>query len=81
MTLTTKTAVEIVFTGRQLRIGARLVDRQKHIWREIVMADKGESFRYDRFIIVIIILVQDQLQCAKSATAFGCKPKRKSWSG
>ena len=34
ITSTTKTAVEVVFTDRRLRVGARIVDRQKHIWRE-----------------------------------------------
>jgi hypothetical protein len=40
----------------------------------------GQQWEQQR-IIVITILVQDQVQCAKSTTAFCCKPKRGSWYG
>ena len=46
-----------------------------------VTADEGKPVRYEGYVILFFILSKDQVQCEKSATAFGCKPKRKSWSG
>ena len=47
----------------------------------VVTADEGKPVRYEGYVILFFILSKDQVQCEKSATAFGCKPKRKSWSG
>ena len=47
----------------------------------VVTADEGKPVRYEGYVILFFILSKDQVQCEKSATAFCCKPKRKSWSG